>query len=48
MKFFIYVIRVMAYKCHLFHVVTVVYNAGSCFYFKNVQHSQCVIYVLVI
>lgn len=29
-KFFMYVIVVMKFLFHLFHVVTVVYNGGSC------------------
>jgi hypothetical protein len=39
-KFFIHVIIVMAYVFNAFHVVTVVYNGGSCIYFKNVQHCK--------
>jgi hypothetical protein len=40
MKYFIYVITVMAYEFYLFRVVTIVYNGGSSFYFKNVQHCE--------
>jgi hypothetical protein len=40
MKFFIREIIVMAYVFNLFHVVTVVYDGGSCFYFENVQHCK--------
>ena len=50
MKFFIHVIIVMAYVFNLFHVVTVVCNGGSCFYFEKfniVSSFECVI-VLVI
>jgi hypothetical protein len=39
MEFFIYVIIVMAYVFNLFHMVALVCNGGSCFYFENIQ--QC-------
>jgi hypothetical protein len=35
-KFFIFVIIVMAYLFSLVYVVTVVYRGGSCFYFVSV------------
>ena len=35
-KFFIFVIIVMAYVFSLVYVVTVVYDGGSCFCFHNV------------
>jgi hypothetical protein len=40
MKFFIHVIIVMAYVFDSFLTVTIVYNGGSCFYFRNVQHFK--------
>jgi hypothetical protein len=40
MKFFIYVIIVMAYIFILLHVVTVACNGGSCLKFENVQHCK--------
>jgi hypothetical protein len=36
--FFIYIITIMIYVLNFLHVVTVVYNGGSCFCFENVQH----------
>ena len=40
MKVFIVVIIVMAYVFNLFHVMTVVYNGGSCLYFENFQRCK--------
>jgi hypothetical protein len=37
-EIFYYVIIVMVRIFRLFHVVTAVYNGGSCFYFENFQH----------
>ena len=36
--FFVYIITIMVYRFNLIHMVTVVYNGGSCYYFENVQH----------
>jgi hypothetical protein len=50
MKVFVHVIIVVAYVFNLFHVLTVVYNGGSCFSsrtFNIVSSFECVI-VLVI
>jgi hypothetical protein len=40
MKFFIRVIIAMAYVFNLFLVVTIVFNGGHCFYFKNGHHFE--------
>jgi hypothetical protein len=39
-KFFTHVTIVMSYMFYLFHVMTVVYNGGCCFYIENVQHCK--------
>jgi hypothetical protein len=39
-KFFIYAFTVMAYIFSLFYVLTVVYNGGGCFDFKNIHHCK--------
>jgi hypothetical protein len=45
MKIFIYTIIVMAYVFHLFYVVIVVCNGGSCFYSESIQCFKCVVWV---
>jgi len=40
MKFFMFVIIVMADIFHLFHAVTLVYNGGSCLYLENVEYCK--------
>jgi hypothetical protein len=35
-----YIIIFMAYIFNLFHVVAVVYNGDSCFYFENIERSK--------
>jgi hypothetical protein len=34
------VIIFTTYIFNLFHVVVVVYNGDSCFYFENIEHSK--------
>jgi len=40
MKLFVHVSIIMVDIFNLFHVVTAVYNEGSCFYFENIQHCK--------
>jgi len=40
MKLFVHVSIIMVDIFNLFHVVTAVYNEGSCFYFENIEHCK--------
>lgn len=40
MKLFAHVSIIMVYIFNLFHVLTVVHNGSSCFYFDNIEHCK--------